>query len=34
MVEEITQREVLVPEFPELTGAMGAALYAVEKGEG
>jgi predicted CoA-substrate-specific enzyme activase len=30
MVEEITQREILVPEHPQLTGAVGAALFAME----
>ena len=30
MVEEIIGRRVLVPEHPQLTGAMGAALYALE----
>jgi predicted CoA-substrate-specific enzyme activase len=30
-LKEITQREVLVPEFPQMTGAIGAALYG-EKG--
>jgi predicted CoA-substrate-specific enzyme activase len=28
MVEEITGRKVLVPEYPQLTGALGAALFA------
>lgn len=32
MVEEITQGEILVPQFPELTGAVGAALFAKEEG--
>jgi predicted CoA-substrate-specific enzyme activase len=30
MVREITKREVLVPEYPQLTGAVGAALFALE----
>ena len=30
MVEEITGREILVPEYPQLTGAVGAALFALE----
>jgi predicted CoA-substrate-specific enzyme activase len=30
MVEEITGREILVPEHPQLTGAVGAALMAME----
>lgn len=30
MVEEITHREILVPEHPQLTGAVGAALFAME----
>lgn len=28
MIEEIIGREVLVPEYPQFTGAVGAALYA------
>ena len=28
MVEEIIGREVLVPEYPQFTGAVGAALFA------
>lgn len=32
MVEEAIGREVLVPEFPHLTGAVGAALFAMENG--
>jgi activator of 2-hydroxyglutaryl-CoA dehydratase len=32
MVEEITEREIMVPEYPQLTGAVGAALFAMEKG--
>ena len=31
MTEEIIEREILVPDFPQLTGAIGAALYAMEK---
>jgi predicted CoA-substrate-specific enzyme activase len=31
MVEEIIQRRVLVPEHPQLTGAIGAALLALEE---
>ncbi len=31
MVEEITEREVMVPEYPQLTGAVGAALFAMEE---
>jgi predicted CoA-substrate-specific enzyme activase len=30
MVEEILGREVLIPEYPQFTGALGAALYAGE----
>ncbi len=30
MVREITEQEVLVPEYPQLTGAVGAALFAME----
>jgi activator of 2-hydroxyglutaryl-CoA dehydratase len=30
MVEEISGREVLVPEYPQLTGAVGAALLAMD----
>ncbi len=30
MVEEITARDILVPEYPQLTGAVGAALFAME----
>jgi len=30
MFKEITKREILVPEYPQLTGAMGAALFAME----
>ena len=31
MVKEITARDILVPEFPQLTGAVGAALFAMEE---
>jgi predicted CoA-substrate-specific enzyme activase len=31
MVEKITQREILIPENPQLTGAVGAALFAMEQ---
>jgi predicted CoA-substrate-specific enzyme activase len=30
MVREITGRDILVPEHPQLTGAVGAALFAME----
>jgi predicted CoA-substrate-specific enzyme activase len=30
MTEQIIEREILVPEHPQLTGAIGAALYAME----
>jgi activator of 2-hydroxyglutaryl-CoA dehydratase len=30
MTEEILGRRILVPEHPQLTGAIGAALYAME----
>lgn len=30
MTEEIIARKILVPEHPQLTGAIGAALYAME----
>ena len=30
MTEEIVDREILVPEQPQLTGAIGAALYAIK----
>jgi activator of 2-hydroxyglutaryl-CoA dehydratase len=29
MVKEIAGAEILVPEFPQLTGAVGAALFAI-----
>ncbi|MFC1533722.1 acyl-CoA dehydratase activase [Thermodesulfobacteriota bacterium] len=32
MVEEITGLEILAPEHPQLTGAVGAALFAMENG--
>jgi predicted CoA-substrate-specific enzyme activase len=31
MTEEMIKREILVPAYPQLSGAMGAALYALEK---
>jgi predicted CoA-substrate-specific enzyme activase len=31
MTEEMINREILVPAFPQLSGAVGAALYALEK---
>jgi predicted CoA-substrate-specific enzyme activase len=30
MTEEIIERKILVPEYPQLTGAIGAALYAIK----
>jgi (R)-2-hydroxyacyl-CoA dehydratese activating ATPase len=30
MTAEILGRNILVPEHPQLTGAIGAALYALE----
>lgn len=30
MTEEIIERKILVPDYPQLTGAIGAALYAME----
>jgi predicted CoA-substrate-specific enzyme activase len=30
MTEELIERDILVPEYPQLTGAIGAALYASE----
>ena len=30
MVEDLIGREVLVPDYPQLTGAVGAALFALE----
>jgi predicted CoA-substrate-specific enzyme activase len=32
MTEQVIKREILVPEHPQLTGALGAALYAIEAG--
>ncbi len=34
MMEELIDRPILVPKFPQLTGAIGAALYAKEGFEG
>ena len=31
MIEELTGGEILVPEFPQLTAAVGAALFAIEE---
>jgi predicted CoA-substrate-specific enzyme activase len=31
MMEELIGREILVPEHPQLTGAVGAALYAIHQ---
>ena len=33
MAEEMTGRKILVPEHPQLTGAIGAALYAMDSGK-
>ncbi len=33
MAEEMTNRKILVPEHPQLTGAIGAALYAMDAGK-
>jgi predicted CoA-substrate-specific enzyme activase len=33
MTEEIIGRKILVPEYPQLTGAIGAALYAMKAGK-
>jgi len=30
MAEEMIERRILVPEYPQLTGAVGAALYAIK----
>jgi activator of 2-hydroxyglutaryl-CoA dehydratase len=30
MTEEMIGREILVPQYPQLTGAIGAALYAMQ----
>ena len=32
MVEERIGRTVLVPEYPQLSGAVGAALFAMDEG--
>jgi activator of 2-hydroxyglutaryl-CoA dehydratase len=34
MVEETTGKKILVPEHPQLTGAVGAALFAMEEQAG
>jgi predicted CoA-substrate-specific enzyme activase len=34
MMEELIGQQILIPEFPQLTGAIGAALYAKEGFEG
>ena len=31
MTEEIIGRSILVPEYPQFTGAIGAALYGMGK---
>jgi activator of 2-hydroxyglutaryl-CoA dehydratase len=31
MTEEIIEHEIMVPEYPQLTGAIGAALYGLEE---
>jgi activator of 2-hydroxyglutaryl-CoA dehydratase len=31
MTEEMIKREISVPAYAQLSGAMGAALYALEK---
>jgi predicted CoA-substrate-specific enzyme activase len=33
MTEEMIERTIIVPPHPQLTGAIGAALYAMEDGE-
>lgn len=33
MVREITEKDILVPEYPQLTGAVGAALFALENSQ-
>lgn len=33
MVEDVIGREVLVPQYPQHTGAIGAALFAIESGD-
>jgi activator of 2-hydroxyglutaryl-CoA dehydratase len=30
MTEEMIGRKILVPDYPQLTGAVGAALYAMQ----
>jgi activator of 2-hydroxyglutaryl-CoA dehydratase len=30
MVEELIGQEILVPDYPQLTGAVGAALFAMD----
>ena len=32
MAEEMIERRILVPDHPQLTGAVGAALYAMQEG--
>jgi activator of 2-hydroxyglutaryl-CoA dehydratase len=34
MARQMTGQEILVPEFPQLTGAFGAALLALEEANG
>jgi predicted CoA-substrate-specific enzyme activase len=34
MAEEMIERKILVPEHPQLTGAIGAALYAMKSTQG
>jgi len=34
MIREVSGREVMVPEYPQLTGAVGAALFAIQNGSG
>jgi activator of 2-hydroxyglutaryl-CoA dehydratase len=31
MASELISRPILLPDFPQLTGAYGAALYAMEE---
>ena len=33
MAEEMIERKILVPDHPQLTGAIGAALYAMNSKE-
>jgi activator of 2-hydroxyglutaryl-CoA dehydratase len=33
MTEEMIERPVLLPEYPQLAGAVGAALYAMDQKE-